>query len=92
MKKTLRKTSATNRRKAPAPARRLVVKKAAAPDMTPDEVSHLENISRRYEEAEKAWLRMTAAPEGDETWTQVEEHLLASASADQDRRWKYFSK
>ncbi|MDE2510127.1 MAG: hypothetical protein KGL74_03300 [Elusimicrobia bacterium] len=89
MKKTLRKTAAKSPRKA-AP-RRLSVKKAA-PEMTPDEVIHLETISKRYEESEKAWLRMTAAPEGDETWTQVEEHLLTHASADQDRRWKFFSK
>jgi predicted secreted protein len=73
------------------PARRLVVKKAAAPEMTPDEVLHLEQISHRYEQAESAWLRMTAPPEGDDTWTKVEEHLLAP-SADQDRRWKFFSK
>lgn len=92
MKKTLRKAAAKSPRKARTPARRLTVKKAAAPEMTPDEVVHLENISRRYEEAEKAWLRMTAPPDGDETWTQVEEHLLAHAAQDQDRSWKYFSK
>lgn len=92
MKKTLRKSAVKSPRKARTPAPRLLVKKAGAPEMTPDEVVHLENISRRYEEAEKAWLRMTAAPDGDETWTQVEEHLLAHASADQDRRWKFFSK
>lgn len=91
MKKTLRK-AAPAPRKARTPARRLVVKKAATPEMTPDEVIHLENISRRYEESEKAWLRMTAAPEGDETWTQVEEHLLTNVAQDQDRRWKFFSK
>ena len=72
-------------------ARRLVVKKAAAPEMTPDEVLHLEQISNRYAEAERAWLRMTAPPDGDDTWTKVEEHLL-TPSTDQDRRWKFFSK
>jgi len=92
MKKTLRKSAAKSPAKVRTPARRLVVKKAAAPEMTPDEVIHLENISKRYEESEKAWLRMTAAPEGDETWTQVEEHLLTHAAQDQDRRWKFFSK
>ena len=92
MKKTLRKSAAKSPRKARTPARRLVVKKAAAPEMTPDEVINLETISKRYEESEKAWLRMTAAPEGDETWTQVEEHLLTHAPGDQDRRWKFFSK
>lgn len=88
MKKTLRKKAPLKSR---VPARRLA-KKAAAPEMTPDEVVHLEQISRRYEEAENAWLRMTAPPEGDDTWTKVEEHLLTNASTDQDRRWKFFSK
>lgn len=88
MKKTLRKKAPLKTR---VPARRLA-KKAAAPEMTPDEVVHLEQISRRYEEAENAWLRMTAPPEGDDTWTKVEEHLLTNASTDQDRRWKFFSK
>ncbi|MFI5345492.1 MAG: hypothetical protein ACHQ51_03870 [Elusimicrobiota bacterium] len=92
MKKTLRKSAVKSPRKAGTPARRLIVKKAAAPEMTPDEVVHLETISKRYEESERAWQRMTAAPEGDETWTQVEEHLLAHAAQDQDRSWKFFSK
>ena len=88
MKKTLRKKAPLKSR---VPARRLA-KKAAAPELTPDEVVHLEQISHRYEEAEKAWLRRTAPPEGDDTWTKVEEHMLAAASTDQDRRWKFFSK
>ena len=92
MKKTLRKSAAKSPAKARTPARRLLAKKAAAPELTPDEVVHLEQISRRYEEAENAWLRMTAPPEGDDTWIKVEEHLLAAGSADQDRRWKFFSK
>ena len=74
------------------PARRLVVKKAAAPEMTSDEALHLEQISNRYAEAERAWLRMTAPPEGDDAWTKVEEHLLTHPAQDQDRRWKFFSK
>lgn len=78
--------------KAPSAARRLSVRKPAAPEMTPDEVLHLEQISNRYEEAERAWLRMTAPPDGDDTWTKVEEHLLTHAAQDQDRRWKFFSK
>jgi|GEM_PF-1978773 len=61
-------------------------------ELTPEEVLHLESISRRYEESERAWARMTAPPDGDETWTRVEEHLIAHAPADADRRWKYFSK
>ena len=88
-KKSLRSVKAPS--VARTPARRLVVKKAAAPEMTPDEVIHLEQISIRYEQAERAWLSMTAPPDGDDTWTKVEEHLLAPAT-DQDRRWKFFSK
>lgn len=86
-KKSLRSVKAVR-----APARRLVAKKAPAPEMTPDEALHLEQISKRYAEAERAWQQMTAPPEGDDAWTKVEEHLLAHASQDQDRRWKYFSK
>ncbi len=89
MKKPLRSVKARAAKK--APARRLVVKKAAAPEISAEEAHHLEQISVRYAEAEKAWLRMTAPPEGDDTWTKVEEHLLVE-TADQDRRWKFFSK
>ena len=88
----MKKKSPRSAKAAAAPKRRLAAKKAAAPEMTPDEVNHLEQISHRYAEAEKAWLRMTAAPDGDDTWTKVEEHLLTHAAADQDRRWKFFSK
>ena len=88
-KKSLRSAKAPS--VARTPARRLTLKKAAAPEMTPDEVIHLEQISIRYEQAERAWLSMTAPPDGDDTWTKVEEHLLAPAT-DQDRRWKFFSK
>ena len=90
MKKPLRSVKAV--RTAKTPPRRLSLKKAAAPEMTPDEAVHLEQISRRYEEAELAWARMTSLPDGDDTWTKVEEHLLAHAAQDQDRRWKFFSK
>jgi len=88
MKKPLRSAKAAAKK---APARRLVAKKAAAPEISAEEAHHLEQISIRYAEAEKAWLRMTAPPEGDDVWTKVEEHLLVE-SADQDRRWKFFSK
>ena len=87
MKKTSRKAAkAASARPAP---RRATKRKPA--ELTPEEVIHLETISRRYEESERAWVRMTAAPEGDETWNQVEEHLLSRGS-DPDRGWKYFSK
>lgn len=75
------------------PAVRRTAKKAAQ-EISPDEARQLEQISRRYEESERAWQRMTAAPEGDEPWTNVEESLLSRAARehDADRRWKYFSK
>jgi predicted secreted protein len=89
-KKSLRSVKAVSA--ARTPARRLTAKKAAAPDISPDEALHLEQISNRYAEAERAWLRMTAPPDGDDTWTKVEEHLLTHAAQDSDRRWKFFSK
>ena len=61
-------------------------------EMTSEEALSLEQISNRYAEAERAWLRMTAPPDGDDTWTKVEEHLLTHVAQDQDRRWKFFSK
>jgi hypothetical protein len=70
----------------------VTAKKSKAAELTPEEVSDLESINRRYEESERAWASMTAPPDGDETWTAVEEHLLARAPGDSDRRWKYFSK
>ncbi len=86
MRKPLRSAVKASRKPRRKPA------KGATLELTPDEVVHLEQISRRYEESERAWLRMTAPPDGDETWTQVEEHLLAHPAQDADRRWKYFSK
>lgn len=73
-------------------AARGAARRPRAVETTPEEVAHLEALSQRIEESERAWARMTAAPEGDETWTRVEEHLLTHVCADQDRRWKYFSK
>jgi hypothetical protein len=88
-KKSLR--SAKSPSAAQAPSRRLALKKAA-PELTPDEALHLEQISNRYAEAERAWLLMTAPLDGDDAWTKVEEHLLTNAAQDSDRRWKFFSK
>ncbi len=90
MKKPSRSAKAVSRAK--APSRRSSLKKPATPEITPDEVVHLEQISQRYEQAELAWARMTAPPDGDDTWTKVEEHLLTHAAQDQDRGWKFFSK
>ncbi len=91
MKKTLRRSAAKAPRSSRAPVRRNSLKKTPV-EMTPDEVVHLEQISQRYEEAERAWARMNAPLDGDDHWTKVEEHILTNAAQDQDRRWKFFSK
>lgn len=72
-----------------APSRRLVLKPES---ISPDEVTHIESVVKRFEESEKAWQRMTAAPEDGDPWTSVEEHLLAKRDGDSERRWKFFSK
>lgn len=82
------RTPVKSPRKSNAPAR----KKAANLELSAEEVASLEQISQRYEQSERAWQRMTALPGGDETWHQVEEHLLTQGGQDQERRWKYFSK
>lgn len=74
-----------------APLRRLVLKAAPAEAMTADEVSHLENLVKRFEDSEKAWQRMTAPIDDADPWTQLEEHLVARRD-DAERTWKYFSK
>jgi hypothetical protein len=91
MKKTSRLSAKAAKTVSARPAPRAAKRKAAV-ELTPEEATHLETISRRYEESERAWARMTAPPEGDETWIQVEEHLLSRGSGDPDRGWKYFSK
>ena len=65
---------------------------AHAETVTSDEVSHLENLVRRFEESEQAWQRMTAPIDDADPWVQVEEHLLERRDGDSDRRWKFFSK
>ncbi len=89
MRKTSKKTAKAAGR-AKAPARR--VARAAKPELTPAEVEQFETLEKRYKESEQAWQRMTAAPEGDDRWSSVEEHLLDRRPDDADRRWKYFSK
>jgi hypothetical protein len=91
MKKTSRLASKSAKAAPVRSAPRQAAKRKTV-ELTPEEVTHLETISNRYEESERAWARMTAPPDGDETWTQVEEHLLARGTGDPDRRWKYFSK
>ena len=75
-----------------APVRRLFLKSAPPEAMSPDEVSHLETLVKRFEDSEKAWQRMTAPFEGGDHWAQVEEHMLERRNGDSDRRWKFFSK
>ncbi|MFI5348568.1 MAG: hypothetical protein ACHQ2Z_03405 [Elusimicrobiota bacterium] len=72
--------------------RSATAKKTAVSELAVEEVLHLEQISDRYAQAEQAWQRMTAPPDGDDTWNRVEEHLLTRGDQDQDRRWKFFSK
>lgn len=93
----MRKVRATAKspRKSKTAARRRVVKKAKKAvglELSAEEVTSLELISQRYEQSERAWQSMTALPGGDETWSNVEEHLLAQGGQDSERRWKYFSK
>lgn len=60
--------------------------------MTPDEVSSLESLVKRFEDSERAWQRMTAPPEEMDHWAQIEDHLLQRRDSDSDRRWKFFAK
>ena len=88
--KTAPRSRKTKPSKSAAP-RRLTL--AAAPPEERREAAQLEQISIRYAESERAWLRMTAPPDGDEPWSAVEEHLVARTRPDDpERRWKYFSK
>jgi hypothetical protein len=93
MRKPLRAPAKAPRKvRAVRTTRTLTLKRAVARETISDDARHLEAISRRYEESELAWLRMTAPPEGDETWNKVEEHLLTQRTDDKDRRWKFFAK
>ena len=79
------------RKKAAAPAvRRTAKKKAAANHISPDEVVILEHQAAQSHKSEQSWLNMTAAPDGDDRWGAVEEHLLAKSQ--DDKTWKYASK
>ena len=80
-------------RKTKSSSRRLVLAKLAPTEsLTPDEVSNLETLVKRFEDSERAWQRMTALPEDADPWTQVEDHLLKRRDDDAGRRWKFFSK
>lgn len=86
MRKPSKKAAKASVRKAP------VRRALRAPELTPAEVEHFEDLEKRYKHSEQAWLRMTAPPEGEDRWSSVEEHLLDRRPDDADRRWKYFSK
>jgi hypothetical protein len=88
MRKTSKKAAKASAKK--TPARRVL--RASPPELTPAEVEHFEDLEKRYKQSEQAWQRMTAAPEGEDRWSTVEEHLLDRRTDDADRRWKYFSK
>lgn len=90
MSKPSKKAAKASVRRTKTPVRRAA--RVAAPELTPAEVEHFENLEKRYKHSEQAWLRMTAPPEGDDRWSSVEEHLLDRRPDDADRRWKYFSK
>ena len=95
MKKKVSRLAAQKAAPAPrkkAPVRRLQLKAAPVEALSPDEVTHLETLVKRFEESEKAWQRMTTPIDDADPWTQVEEHMLARRDGDSDRRWKFFSK
>lgn len=83
----------TASRKTKTPARRIVLAKISpAEGLTPDEVSNLETLVKRFEDSERSWQRMTAPIDDADPWTQVEDHLLRRRDENADRRWKFFSK
>lgn len=83
---------------APRPAAKAKTSRKAQkilrPEFSPEEVVSLEQQLLRHQQSEKAWQRLTALPDGEDRWTEVEEHLLdKERQADHaERRWKYFSK
>jgi hypothetical protein len=93
MGKPLRSAKKAASRKTKTPTRRIVLGKISPSEhLTPDEVSNLETLVKRFEDSERSWQRMTAPIDDADPWTQVEDHLLRRRDNDADRRWKYFSK
>ncbi|MEK7858461.1 MAG: hypothetical protein AAB320_04890 [Elusimicrobiota bacterium] len=84
------------RKKAAAPAvrrtakKKIAAKKLATNHISPDEVVVLENQAAQSHKSEQSWLRMTAAPDGDDRWVAVEEKIVAKSQ--DDKTWKYASK
>ncbi len=90
-----KKTARAAAKAAPAPRKKAPVRRSLVlkpESISADEVVQIESVVKRFEESEKAWQRMTAAPDEDDKWSSVEEHLLARRDGDAERRWKFFSK
>lgn len=68
--------------------------KVLKPEFTPEEVVQVEQQLALHNASERAWQRLTAAPEGEDRWSAVEEHLVYKAQAHDhaERRWKHFAK
>ena len=83
--------SAVRQAAAPKTARKAKVLK---PEFTPEEVATFERQLALHKQAESAWQRLAALPEGDDRWSAVEEDLLSRSQSrgHAERRWKYFSK
>ena len=83
--------SAVRSAAAPKPVRKAKVLK---PEFTPEEVASFERQLALHKQAETAWQRLTAPPEGDDRWSDVEDTLLykSESRGHAERRWKYFSK
>lgn len=64
------------------------------PEFTPEEVASFENQLARHQQSERAWQSLTAPPDGEDRWSELEEHLLykSETRGTAERRWKYFSK
>jgi hypothetical protein len=91
VKKLKAKSQKAAARSSVKPARKAKILK---PEFSPEEVTSFEQQVARHQHSESAWQRLAAAPEGDDRWTEVEEHLLSKEQQQDhaERRWKYFSK
>jgi hypothetical protein len=68
-------------------------RKAAAQDLTAEELEHFQKQAESHRSTENAWQRLTDAGE-DDGWSHVEENIIAKdhQQANADRRWKFFAK
>lgn len=63
----------------------------ASENFDSEDIVRAESQRRLHARCEQAWKRLVEPPDEDESWSVIEEHLLAERE-DPDRRWKYFSK